>query len=158
MGKIHAIKTMLIAIFISVEIVAVLIALCLALWYPQFVVKIGDLFTQGWQMYCVLVGLPLGGLLFGSKALHSLLHPKDAEQKGFYKWPDYPLLRYYGYIPIFLCIIGAATAFVFLITPQLLSRLLIGTIYIAVTLAWVVSIITLGMAKLRIDALLGGAD
>ncbi len=158
MGKIHTIKTMLIAIFISAELIAVLTAVGLALWCPRFVVKIGDLFTQGWQMYCVLVGFPLGGLVFGFRTLHSLLHPKDADQKGFYKWPDYALLRYYGYIPIFLCIIGAATAFVFLIAPQLLSRLLIGTIYIAVTLAWAVSIITLGMAKLRIGALLGGAD
>jgi predicted ABC-type exoprotein transport system permease subunit len=158
MGRIHKIKTMVIAIFISLELVAILVAVGLALWFPIFVEKIGDLFTQGWQMYCVLVGLPLGGLVLGYRTLNSLLHPKDAEQKGFYKWPDYPLLRYYGYVPIFLCIIGAATAFVFLIAPQLLSMLLIGTIYMAVTLAWAVSIITLGMAKLRIGALLGGAD
>ena len=158
MGKIYTIKQILIAVFISVELAAILLAVGLALLFPQFVIKIGDLFTQGWQMYCVLVGLPLGGLVFGAGTLHSLLHPKDAEQKGFYKWPDYPLLRYYGYIPILLCLIGAATAFVFLIAPQSLSMLQIGFIYIAVTLAWVVSIITLGMAKLRIDALLGGAD
>ena len=158
MEKNHLIKTILIAIFISVELVVILIAVALAFYCPQFVIKIGELFTQGWQMYCVLVGLPLGGLVFGFKTLHSLLHPKNAEQKGFYKWPDYPLLRYYGYIPIFLCIIGAATAFIFLLAPQLLSMLQIGTIYTTVTLAWVVSIITLGMAKLRIDALLGGAD
>jgi len=157
MGKIHTIKTMLIAIFISVELVAVLTAAGLALWCPRFVAKVGILFTQGWQMY-FMVGLPLGGLVFGFSTLHSLLHPKDAKQKGFYKWPDYPLLRYYVYIPIFLCIIGAVTAFVFLVEPQLLSSLLIGTIYLAVTLAWIVSIITLGMAKLRIDALLEGAD
>ena len=30
--------------------------------------------------------------------------------------------------------------------------------YTAITLAWAISIITLGMAKFRIDALLGGAD
>jgi len=149
---------MLIAIFISVELVAVLIAVALAFYCPQFVIKIGELFTQGWQMYCVLVGLPLGGLVFGFKALHSLLHPKDAEQKGFYKWPYYPLLRYYGYIPIVLCMIGVAIAFIFLVAPQSLSMLHTGTIYLAVTLAWAVSIITLGMAKLRIEALLGGAD
>jgi len=149
---------MLIATFVSVELVAILIAVGLALWCSQFVVKIGELFTQGWQMYCVLVGLPLGGLVFGFRTLHSLLHPKDAEQKEFYKWTDYPLLRYYGYIPILLCIIGAVTAFVFLVAPQLLSTLLTGAIYLAVTFAWTVSIITLGMAKLRVDALLGGAD
>jgi len=149
---------MLIAIFVSVELVAILVAVGLALWCSQFVVKIGELFTQGWRMYCILVGLPLGGLVFGFRTLHSLLHPKDAELKGFYKWPDYSLLRYYGYIPILLCIIGAVTAFVFLVAPKLLSTLLTGTVYLAVTFAWAVSIITLGMAKLRIEALLGGAD
>jgi hypothetical protein len=158
MGKIRTVKIIMIAVFISVELVAVLLAVGLALWCPRFVVKIGGLFTQGWQMYCVLVGLPLGGLVFGAGTLHSLLHPKDAEQKGFYRWPDYPLLRYYGYIPILLCLTGAATAFVFLIIPQSLTTLLIGTIYLAITLAWIVSIITLKMAQLRIDALLGGAD
>jgi len=149
---------MLIAIFVSVELVAVLFAGGLAFWCPMFVIRIGELFTQGWQMYCVLVGLPLGGLIFGAETLHSLLHPKGAEQKGFYKWPDYPLLRYYGYIPLFLCLLGAATALVFLIMPQSLTKLLIGTIYLAITLAWIVSIITLKMAQLRIEALLGGAD
>jgi hypothetical protein len=158
MAKIHIVKTILIAFFVSVELAAVLLAVGLALWCPQFVIKIGDLFTQGWQMYCILVGLPLGGLYFGAGTLHSLLHPKDAEQKGFYKWPDYPLLRYYGYIPILLCLTGAATAFVFLIMPQLFTNLVIGTIYLAITLAWIVSIITLKMAQLRIDAILGGAD
>jgi hypothetical protein len=156
MGKIYTIKQILIALLI--ELAAILFAIGLSLWFPQFIVKIGDLFTQGWKMYCVLVGLPLGGLGFGAGTLHSLLHPKDAEQKGFYKWPDYPLLRYYGYIPLLLCLIGAATAFVFLITPQSLTKLLIGTIYLAITFAWIVSIITLKMAQLRIDAILGGAD
>ncbi len=156
MGKIYTIKQILIAILI--ELAAILFAIGLALLFPQFVIKIGDLFTQGWKMYCVLVGLPLGGLAFGAGTLHSLLHPKYAKQKGFYKWPDYPLLRYYGYIPILLCLIGAATAFVFLVTPQSLTKLLIGTVYLAITFAWIVSIITLKMAQLRIDAILGGAD
>ena len=149
---------MLIAFFVSTELVAVLVAVGLSLCFPKFVIKIGELFTHGWQIYCFLVGLPLGGLVFGAGTLHSLLHPKDAEQKGFYKWPDYPLLRYYSYIPIFLCLLGAATALVFLIMPESLTKLLIGTIYLAVTLAWIVSIVTLKMAQLRIDAILGGAD
>jgi len=158
MGKIRTVKIIMIAVFISVELVTVLLAVRLAFWCPMFVIKIGELFTQGWQMYCVLVGLPLGGLVFGVKTLHSVLHPKDAEQKGFYKWPDYSFLRYYGYIPITLCLIGVATALVFLIEPQLLPSLQIGTIYLAITFAWMVSIATLTMASFKIDALLGGAD
>ncbi|NLB80048.1 MAG: hypothetical protein GX800_00190 [Clostridiaceae bacterium] len=159
MGKIRTIKIMLIAVFISVEFLAVLVAIGLGLWCPQFVTKIGNLFAQqGWQIYCALVGLPLGGLLFGANTLHSLLHPKDAEQKGLYKWPDYSPLRYFSYIPLILCFIGVATALIFLIDTSLLSPLLTGTIYLAVTFAWTVSIVTLKMAQLRIDAILGGAD
>jgi hypothetical protein len=159
MGKIRTIKVILIAVLISVESLAVLVAIGLGMWCPQFVTKIGNLFAQqGWQIYCVLGGMPLGGLIFGANTLHSLLHPKDAEQKGFYKWPDYPLLRYFAYIPIIFCLIGVVTALIFLVDSSLLSPLITGTIYLAVTFAWVISIITLKMAQLRIDALLGGAD
>jgi hypothetical protein len=108
MGRNHRIKTMLIAIFVSVELVVILVAIGLALWLPEFVIKIGDLFTRGWQMYCVLVGLPLSGLYFAAQSLQCLLHPKDAERKGFYKWPDYSLLRYYGYMCVVLCLGGGA--------------------------------------------------
>ena len=159
MERSRTIKIMLIAVFISIEFLMVLVAIGLGLWCPQFVTKIGNLFSQqGWQIYCVLGGLPLGGLAFGASTSHSLLHPKDAEQKGFYKWPDYPILRYFVYIPLFLCIVGFVTALIFLIDTSLLSPLLTGTIYLAVTLAWAVSIITLKMAQLRVDAILGGAS
>jgi|GEM_PF-5072359 len=158
MGKSRIVKIMLIALFISPELIAILFAVGLAFWCPTFVVKIGNLFMHGWQMYLVLVGFPLGGLAFGVKSLHSLLHPKNAEQKDFYKWPDYFFLRYYGYISLVLCLTGAAIAILFLIMPQLFTKLIIGTIYLAATLAWLFSIITLEMAKLRIDTLLGGGD
>ena len=127
MGRIQTLKAMLLAAFISVEMLAVLIAVGLALWLPTFVSKIGGLFTQGWEMYCVLVGLPLSGLFFGYKSLHSLLHPKDADRKSFYRWPDYSLLRYYGYIPLLLCVLGVGTALMFLVVPQSLPSS-IGTI------------------------------
>jgi hypothetical protein len=53
---------------------------------------------------------------------------------------------------------GGATALIFLIVPESLTNLLIGAIYLAVSVAWIVSIITLKMAQVRIDAILGGAD
>ncbi len=156
MARNRTIKMLVLGVLISMETFVILLAIGLALWFPEFAEKIGVLFTQGWQMYCVLVGLPLGGLVFGSATLRSLLHPKDAEQKGFYKWPDYRLLRYYGYIPLVICVLAVLIAFFFLLSPQSLSAWLIGAIYLAVTFAWSVSIFTLKMAELRIDAILGG--
>ncbi len=73
MGKMKIIKSILIAV--SIEFLAVLVAIGITILFPQFIENIGNLFTQGWQMYCVLVGLPLGGLIFGFKCLNSLLHP-----------------------------------------------------------------------------------
>ena len=68
----------------------------------------------------------------------------------------YWLGRYYGYIPLVICVLAVLIAFFFLLSPQSLSAWLIGAIYLAVTFAWSVSIFTLKMAELRIDAILGG--
>jgi hypothetical protein len=159
MVKKHTIKTMIIAVCVSVEIVFALLAVLIAFLFPNFVTRIGDLFIkQSWEIYGTFVGLPLGGLTFGYKILDSLLHPRNAEEKGLYKWADYHLLRYFGYIPLILCFFGVAVGFIFLLMPESLSASVIGTIYLSVTLAWAVSLVTLGMAKLRIEAILGGAE
>lgn len=149
---------MLIAVFISVELFVVLLAIGLVFWCPWFVEKVGGLFTHGSQMYYILVGLPLAGLSVGFKVLSALLHPPDAEKKGLYKWPDYRFLMYYGYITMFLCITGVIVPIVFLLIHENISHLAMGAIYLAITFSWAISIITLGMAKLQISAILGGAE
>jgi hypothetical protein len=158
MGKSHIVKTMLIAFVVSIELVAALIPIFIFFQWPWLMERVGELFSQRFQEYCILIGLPLGGLIFGFPIAQSLLHPADAEKKGLYSWPDYRLMRYYTYIPLVLTGLGFITPVLFLFTHDKLSKILMGTVYSAVTLSWMISIATLAIAKLNIDAILGGAD
>ena len=111
MGRIQTLKAMLLAAFISVEMLAVLIAVGL-LWLPTLYQRLAVCSHRDGRCIASWSDF-LEWFVLGYKSLHSLLHPKDADRKSFYRWPDYSLLRYYGYIPLLLCVLGGYCSYVF---------------------------------------------
>jgi len=143
-------------ILISPEFVAVIAGLNVTYWWPSFMEKVGLLFLEKDLIQYCAIGLPLAGFYFAYKTVVYLLHPPNAEGKGFYEWSSYPLLRYHGYFTVSLCLLGLATSILLLLFRDVLTAQSLGSIYGTVTCTWFVSIITLGMARLKVGAILGG--
>ena len=116
----------------------------------------GNLLLQkDWTPY-LYVGLPIGGLACAYKLSTALLHPLDAEKKGLYQWRDYPTLRLSAICTMLLIVVGLLSSIGLAAFRTALTPWWMGTIYTLSSVVWLVSLATLGLARLTLPSILGG--
>ena len=143
-------------VVISPELIVVLVCGNVVVRYPSVGREVAAVVLQKELIqYCVL-GAPFAGLYFAYKTAGHLLDPPQASDTDLYKWADYRFLRYHVYCTFAFCIIGIVASVLMLFLHKWVGLSVLGNVYGTATCTWFVSLITLGMARLRVNAILGG--